>query len=170
MSELVYVSDVCKVIKRTQMLLKISESVKRNFTELGREGHILHMRFRELLRGVEKAEAEILRDYSSITLNRSKTLLSNLTFDGLLDLDSIARLLFTKTIEEKFTPKGFRFLSHLPLSIKEISQMVKTYHNLDNIIKLDSADFEPLLKNRSLLINEEIRNLREQILSGKVVA
>jgi diadenylate cyclase len=169
MSELVSVSDVCKVIQRAEMILKISESVKRNFTELGKEGNIMHMRYRELLRGVERSESEVIRDYANLSLKRSKTLLENLTFDGLLDLESIARLILEKPVEESITPKGFRFLSHLTLSAKEISQMTKTFHNLENILKLDQADFEPMLKNRASTIYEEIRNLREQVLSGKVI-
>lgn len=169
MSELVSVSDVCKVIQRTEMISKISESVKRNFVELGKEGNIMNMRYRELLRGVEKTELEILRDYSNFTLKRSQTLLSNLTFDGLLENESIARLIFEKSLDDGVSPKGYRFFSHLGVSAKEISQLVKMYKNLDNILKLDSADFEFVLKNRSNKIYEEIRNLREQILSGKVV-
>ena len=169
MSELVSVSDVCKVIQRAEMILKISESIKRNFTELGKEGSIMNMRYRELLRGVEKADSEVLRDYANPSLKRSKTLLTNLTFEGIVDTESIARLIFEKPTEESITPKGFRFLSHLTLSAKEISQMTKTFRNLDNILKLDPADFEPLLKNRANTIYEEIRNLREQVLSGKVI-
>ncbi len=169
MSELVSISDICKVIQRVEMILKISESVKRNFTEIGKEGYIMHMRYRELLRGVEKTKSEILRDYATLSLKKSKTLLSNLTFEGLLDIESIARLIFGKPLEENISPKGFRFLLHLTLSVKEISQMVKTYHNLENILKLDSSDLELILKNRTDIIYEEIRNLREQILSGKVI-
>ena len=169
MSELVSVSDICNVIQRAEMILKISESVKRSFIELGKEGSIMHVRYRELLRGVEKTKNEILRDYASLTLKRSNTILYNLTFDGLLDIESIARLLFEKTLEENISPKGFRFLAHLTISVKEISQIVKTYNNLENILKLNSIDFEPVLKNRSNIIYEEIRNLREQILSGKVI-
>ena len=169
MSELVSITDICKVIQRTEIILKISESIKRNFTEIGKEGNIMHMRYRELLRGVEKDESEILRDYATHSLKRSKTLLSNLTFDGLLNTESIARLVFEKPLEESISPKGFRFLSHLTLSLKEISQMVKIHHNLENILKSEPANFESVLKNRANIIYEEIRNLREQILSGKVI-
>jgi diadenylate cyclase len=169
MSELVSTSDVCQVIQRAEMILKISNSVKRNFTELGKDGNIMHMRYRELMGGIEKTEDEILRDYSTLSLKRSKILLSNLTFDGLQDLDSIARLIIDKPLEEKATPKGFRFLSHLTLSEKEISQIVKQHKNIEEIIKLKPADLEPLLKNRASTICEEILNLREQVLSGKVI-
>ena len=169
MSELVSISDVCKVIQRTEMILKISESIKRNFTELGKEGNIMHMRYRELIRGVEKTESEIIRDYATLSLKRSKTLLSNLTFEGLLDTKSIARLILEKPTEESISPKGFRFLTHLTLSEKENSLIVKQFKNLENILKADSSELESILKNRASTIKEEIRNLREQVLNGKVI-
>ena len=169
MSDLVSVGDVCKVIQRAEMILKISESIKRSFTELGKEGNIMHMRYRELLRGVEKIETEVLRDYSIIPIKRSKTLLSNLTFDNLLDKDAIARFIFEKPLEESISPRGYRFLSHLTLSMKEISLTVKSLGNLENILKADPVDLELILKNRASIICEEIRNLREQVLSGKVI-
>ena len=169
MSEMVSISDVCKVIQRAEMILKISESIKRNFSELGREGNIMHMRYRELLRGVERKENEVLRDYATLSLKRSKTLLENLTFDGLLDNESIARLIFEKPIEESISPHGYRFLAHLTLSVKEISQIVKQFQNLEKILSTDPFEFEPILKNRANTIKEEISNLREQVLSGKVI-
>ncbi|MCK5449307.1 DNA integrity scanning diadenylate cyclase DisA [Candidatus Pacearchaeota archaeon] len=169
MSELVSISDVCQVIQKTEMILKISESIKRNFTELGREGNIMQMRYRELIRGVEKTENEIIRDYASLSLKRSKTLLASLTFEGLLDTKSIARLILEKPTEESISPKGFRFLAHLTLSEKENSLIVKQFQNLENLLKADVSEFEQILKNRANTIKEEITNLREQILSGKVI-
>jgi diadenylate cyclase len=169
MSELVSISDVCKVIQRSEMILKISESIKRNFTELGKEGSIAHMRHRELIRGVEKTENEILRDYAEIPLKRAKTLLANLTFDGLLDIESIARIVLEKPLEDSISPKGYRFLSKLSLSGKEISQIIKLNKNLDNILKIESSSLEPVIKNRSADIYEEIRHLREQIINGKII-
>lgn len=169
MSEMVSTSDVCKVIQRAEMIVKISESVKRNFTELGKEGNIMHMRFRELIKGVEKIENEVLRDYSNISLKRAKTLLSNITFDGLLEIESIARLIIEKPLEESISPRGFRFLSHLTLTDKEISQIVKVLKNLNNILSFEPSELEILLKNRASTIKEEISHLREQVLSGKVV-
>ncbi len=169
MSELVSVSDACQVIQKAEMILKISESIKRHFTELGKEGSIMHMRYREILRGVEKAENEVLRDYANLPLKRAKTLLANLTFDGLLDTESIARLILEKPLDETISPKGYRFLSHLTLSGKEVSQVIRFNKNLDNILKLEPSSLEPILKNRSSTIYEEIRNLREQIINGKII-
>lgn len=167
-SELVSADDVCKVIQRAEMILKISESIKRNFTELGKEGSILHMRYRELLKGVEKSENEILRDYSAIPVKRAKTLLSNLTFDGLIENETIARLILNKTLEESAAPKGYRFLSHTSLTAKETSQIINEVKNIDNILKLTTQDLAPTLKARSQTIHEEIKNIREQIINGKI--
>jgi len=169
LSELVSVSDICKILQRAEMIQRITESVKRDFTELGREGNIMHMRYRELIKGVEKTKNNLLRDYSVISLKKSKNLLSNITFEGLLNLESIARLLFEKPLEESILPKGYRFLSHLSLSEKEISQITKNFKNIKEIIDAESKNFEPILKNRSSQIKKEIENLREQILNGKVV-
>ena len=169
MSEMVSINDVCKTIQRAEIILKISESIKRNFSELGKEGNIMHMRYRELLRSVERKENEIVRDYATVSLKRSKTLLENLTYEGLLDLKSIARLIFEKPLEENISPRGYRFLSHLTLSIKEILQIVKQFQNLEKILSADPSEFEQILKNRANIIKEEIGNLREQVLSGKVI-
>ena len=169
MSEMVSISDVCKTIQRAEMILKIAESVKRSFTELGKEGSIMNMRYRELLRGVERAGNEILRDYASLSLKKSKNLLENLTFDGLLDLESIARLILEKQLEENISPKGYRFLAHITISVKEASQIVKQFKNLERILSLEPNELEPMLKNRASKISEEIRTLREQVISGKVI-
>ena len=169
MSDLVSVGDACKVIQRVEMILKISDSVKKSFTELGKEGNIMHMRYRELIRGIDKIKTDILRDYSVIPIKRAKTLLSGLTFENLLDLESIARFVFEKSLEENISPRGYRFLSHLTLSMKEISQIVKTLKPLENILKSEPASLESVLKNRASIIYEEIGTLREQVLSGKVI-
>jgi DNA integrity scanning protein DisA with diadenylate cyclase activity len=128
----------------------------------------MQMRYRELIRGVEKAESEVLRDYSILSLKKSLLLLSNLTFDGLLDIEPISRLILDKPQEESIFPKGFRFLSHLTLSEKEISQIVKQFGNLKNILEAESKDYEFLLRGRASTFKDETILLREKILSGKM--
>ncbi|MBT6182561.1 DNA integrity scanning protein DisA [archaeon] len=169
MSELVSVSDVCKVIQRSEMILKISRSLKKNFTELGKEGTIMRMRYRELIKGIERSSEEILRDYAAIPLKKSRNILENITFEGLLELETIARLIMEKGLDENVSPKGYRFLGRLTLSQKEISLLVKEFENLNGILNAGSNDFEKILRNRSSPIHEEIIHLREQILNGKEV-
>jgi diadenylate cyclase len=169
MSGLTSVDDVCKVIQRAEMILIISESVKRNFTELGKDGNIMQIRYRELLRGVEKLENGILRDYSSLSLKKSKNLLKNLAFDGFLETESTARLILEKPLEEPISPRGYRFLSLLNLSENEISNLIHNFKDIDEILSVDSSKLEDVIKNRAAPIKKDIINLREQVLSGKAV-
>jgi diadenylate cyclase len=169
MSGLVSSGDVCKVIQRAEIILHISEAIKRYFAELGKDGNIMNMRYKELLKGVEKSEENILRDYSLLSLKKTKTLLSNFTFEGLLDLESVSRLLLEKSIDDNISASGFRFLSNLNLNEKEVSQIVDELKSLDKIFSANSEDFEKILKNRGEQIKNSIGDLREQILSGKII-
>jgi diadenylate cyclase len=169
MSDLVSCGDVCKVLQRTEMILKISEVIKRNFTEMGKEGVILNMRFKELIKGVEKSKESILRDYANLSLKRVDSLISNLTFEGLSDLDSISRLVFEKSLEDSVSCKGYRFLSKLNLNEKEIFQLVNNFKSLNNLFMASQEDLDMVFKNRGEDLKKEIDNLREQVLSGKTI-
>jgi diadenylate cyclase len=163
------VRDICRILQRTEMILRISENIRRNFTEIGKFGNIMNMRYKELLKGVEKVEENVLRDYAKMSLKKTKTLLSSLSYDGLLDLDAIARLVFEQGLEESSHPQGFRFLSNLTLTQKEISQIVTKFGTLNALLEDDSNKLEEILKNRTVTIKEEIEKLRLQVLEGKAV-
>lgn len=169
MSGLVSANDVCKVIQRIEIILHVSETIKRFFAELGKDGSIMNMRYKELLKGVEKIEEGVLRDYGLLSLKKSKKLLSNFTFDGLLDIDSISRLILEKSCEENISARGYRFLSHLNLNEKESSLIVDALGNLDKIFSATPEEIDAGIKGRGEAIRDEINNLREQILSGKVI-
>ncbi len=167
-SELVSVGDICKILQRCEMISRISDSMKKELIELGKEGNIIHMRFKELIKGVEKKEDDMIRDYSPLSLKKTKLLLSNLTFESLTEPEAIARLIFQKDLEDTISPKGFRFLSYLCLSEKESSLMINSFENLNGIINAEEIRLEGILKNRTADVKKEIIELREQILEGKV--
>ena len=129
----------------------------------------MNMRYKELLKGIERTEENVLRDYSKMSLKKIKTLLTSLSYDGLLDLEAIARLVFEKGLEESSQPKGYRFLSNLTLTQKEISMIVSSFGGLTDILEDDSNKLEDILKNRTSTIKDEMENLRIQVLEGKVV-
>jgi diadenylate cyclase len=169
MSSLVSANDVCKVIQRIEIMQHISESIKRYFAEIGKDGNIMNMRYKELLKGVEKIEDGVLRDYSALSLKKSRTLLSNFTFEGLLDLDSISRLVLDKSIEDNVSARGFRLLSHINLDEREVSVIVDAFQNLEKIFNASAQEIDEVIKGRGESIKDDIINLREQILSGKVI-
>lgn len=169
MSDLISVTDVCKVLQRSQIMLYISESIKKYFTELGKEGNIINLRYKELLRGIEKLRDMVLRDYSVLSLKKADLLLSNISFEGLLDLDAIARLLIGKGLDENISPKGYRFFSYLNLLEKEVSQLVDHFGNLSNLFRASALELSEVFENRGESLKNEVISLREQVLAGKVI-
>jgi DNA integrity scanning protein DisA with diadenylate cyclase activity len=151
------------------MISRISDSMRKELIELGREGNIINMRFRELIKGIEKKLEEMIRDYSSLSLKKTKLILSNLTFESLTEIDSIARLVFQKELEDSISPKGFRFLIYLGVNERESSGVIRVFENLNNLLELDEKKLEEVFKNRVPIIKQEIIDLREQILEGKAV-
>lgn len=169
-SEMVSAVDVCKVIQKTEIMDRISDDIKRQIIEIGNEGKIINMRFKELIRDYEKIENEIIRDYTAYPLKKTRTLLQNLSFEDILNLESISELILEKSLEETVEPNGYRFLSHLELTDKEISELVQEFKSLNSILNLEEKDLEIVFKEKHEIIKKEIDHLREQILSGKNVS
>ncbi|VVB79997.1 DNA integrity scanning protein DisA [uncultured archaeon] len=168
-SNLAAVGDVCKILQKTEIVLRNSEMLKKDFIELGKEGILMNLRYKELTKGVEKKQEDIIRDYSKTSLKKTKTLLGNLSYEGILELESIARLVFEKELEDSVSPRGFRFLSELNLSEKEVSNIVNITENLSEIINDDSNKLEQVLDAKTINIKEEIIKLKEKIIEGRVV-
>jgi diadenylate cyclase len=168
-TNMVSVSDVCKIIQRAEIILRNSETLKKDFIEVGKEGNLMNLRFKELLKGVERKEEEIIRDYSKMSLKKTKLLLENLSFEGLIELESIARLIFQKELEDIVSPRGYRFMSQLSISEKEAFAIVKEYESLNDILTDDSNKMEDILKSNAINIKEEIAQLREKIVEGRII-
>jgi len=169
MSDLVSVSDVCKVIQRAEIMLRISDSIRKYFTELGTQGSILNLRYKELLRGVEKLRDFVIRDYSTMALQKTNTMISNISFDGLLDLEEFSQLILGKKPEENVIARGFRFFSYLNIDEKEVSQLVDSFISLNKMFNVTNAELDKILPGKGEKLKQDIDNLREQILSGKVI-
>lgn len=169
MSGLVSVSDVCKVLQRAEIMLRISDSIKRYFTELGTRGSILNLRYKELLRGIEKLKDFIIKDYSIMPLQKTKSVLSNMDFEDLLDLISVANVVLEKNPEDSISPRGHRFLSYLNLSDKDNSALIDNSGSLDSLFKMNSEEFDKIIPGAGEILKRELLNLREQVLAGKVI-
>jgi diadenylate cyclase len=167
-SDLVSVGEVCKVVQRAEMILRISEMIKRYFTEIGTAGAVINLRYKELLRGVEKTQENVLRDYSKLALKRSKALLSTFNFDSLIDLEIIAKIMFAKSLEDSVSPRGYRFLSNLKIEEREVFQLVRNFGYLKDIFDAKLEDLQNVLKTRDAKsVKDEISYIREQFLSGR---
>ncbi len=168
-SNLASVGDICKIIQRAEIIVRNSEILKKDFVEAGKEGNLMNMRYKELIKGVDKKKEDIIRDYAKLSLKKTTTLLENLSSDGILEVEAIARLVFEREVEESVSPRGFRFLSELNLNEKEILAIVKAYNNLYEVLTDETNKLEGILDAKTINIREEIAKLKEKIIEGRIV-
>jgi len=167
-TNLVSVADVCTLLQRLEMIRKMANIINEYIVELGKEGIIMRMRMRELTKGIDKKQDFIMRDYLQKS-TKARQFFDNLSFEGLLDADNIARLLFGETSEVKIIPKGYRILNKTNLSADEIELLIRNLRNLDKIINADEETLYNLLKNRADSFKDELVQLKEQIMLGKKI-
>lgn len=161
-SGLVVVSDVCSVLQRMEILMRTAKTIERYLIELGREGIIIKMRLRELLKNVDKERKYILKDYSA-----KESALDDFNFDDLLDAENIAQLLFSKSGEEKVYAKGHRILNKMSLEKSEIINLTKKIGNLTSILEADETQLKKTLGPRKEHFQKETTSLKEQIMMAK---
>jgi diadenylate cyclase len=168
MTRLVSIGDVCSVLQRIEVIIKMIETMKRYLTELGNQGIIIRMRVREMFKGIENLEEQILNDYSNKPQNLKK-LLSGITFEGVIDTESLSRMLFENSPDTQIIPRGYRLLSKLNLTEREIKSLIFTFENLSSISESSEEEIGKILKAKAGSFKKEFEALREQILIGKKV-
>ncbi len=164
LSGLVVVSDVCAVLQRMEILMRTSKTIERYLIELGREGIIIKMRLRELLKNVEKERKLILKDYSA-----KESALDEFSFDDLLDANNIAQLLFSKSGEDKVHPKGYRILGKMNLEVRDVEKLVEKIGVLSSILESDDKIIKKILNSRADNFKKEVSSLKEQIMMAKKI-
>lgn len=167
-TRLVSIGDVCSVLQRIEVIIKMVETMKRYLTELGNQGVIIRMRVREMFKGIEVLEDLILQDYSNKPQNLKK-MLSELSFEGVIDMESLSRMLFENSPDTQIMPRGYRLLSKLNLTEREIKSLIDTFGNLSAISEANEEEINKILKAKTGSFKKEFENLREQILLGKKI-
>jgi len=167
-TNLVSIADICTILQRLEMLKKMAHIINEYIVELGREGIIVRMRMREVTKGIDKRESEIIKDYLGKP-EKAKQFFDNLSFEGLLDAENIANLLFGDPQENKLVPKGYRILRKTNLNEGEVKELIDFFKNLECILEADEISLKKVLKNHADGFKEEFAKLREQIMLGKKI-
>jgi diadenylate cyclase len=167
-TSLVSIADICSILQRLEMIRKMSQIINEYIVELGREGIIVRMRIREVTKDIDKKQEEIIKDYLQRP-TKVRQFFDNLSFDGLLDAENIAHLLFGDFSEKKIAPKGYRLLSKTNLNDMEIKNLIDSFNNFDGILEADEMSLGNVLKNRLESFKSEFSKLKEQIMLGKKI-
>ena len=168
-TNLTTMSDVCGVLQTAEIIRRISENVKRYLVELGKEGIIVSMRLKELVKNLSKERESIIKDYFSSGRTKKDEMLKNMNFDFLLETSNILRFLFGELHDKPISSRGTRILSKTNLLRKDIKILLNIFKTPDKLFNTDKEALTIALKNENLAdsLFDEIKNLKEKILMGK---
>lgn len=167
-TKLVSIADVCSILQRIEVIIKMMDTMNRYLTELGNQGVIIRMRLMEIFKGVEELEEKIVLDYSNKP-SATKKMLDSVTFEGVIDTESLARMLFENSPDTAISPRGNRILEKLNLTEREIKGLIDGFQNLSNIMDASNEELGNVLKAKTESFRKEFENLKEQILMGKKI-
>ena len=155
-------NQAIQVIQKGYMIQKIAEDLKKYTIELGKEGTLLKLRLKELLKDVEEETDFVIKDYTQFNLKRSKTLLADLYYEEILDDNHLLRIL---GYEEQAQPipvvKGWRILSKTSLHESEIAQLINESGSLGESL-YSSIDFYKRIlgDEKALTVKEELSKIK----------
>lgn len=167
-TNLVSIADVCRILQRIEIMKKMIAIINENIVELGKDGIIVRMRMREMVRGLDKEEEMIVKDYR-VKQTRLRSFFDNLNFEEILDVDDIAANLFKESTDKEVAPKGFRILSKTSLLRNDVDRLVNSFGKLDSLFTADDPQIEKVIGEQYKNFRKEINHLREQILVGRKV-
>lgn len=167
-TNLVSIADISTILQRIEMIRKMADIINEYIVELGKDGIIVRMRMREVAKGIEKEKDLIIMDYIAEP-EKVRNFFDNLSFEGLLDSENIARLLFGEPSEIRITPKGYRILSKTSLSDNELNNLIVNFKNFDGILNADTEELKSILKSFTEGFQSELLKLKEQIMVGRKI-
>lgn len=173
--DMVTVSDVCEVIRRSIKVLNIAREIENYIIELGTEGRLVKMQLDEMIVDVEEETLTIIKDYNNSLAKTPNELLNNLlrAFDeDISDLVFISRLLTLGStashIEQQISARGYRMLQKLPrIPAQVIDNLVERFGLLNLILQasieqLDEVEGIGGVRARS--IKNGLKRMQEQLL------
>jgi diadenylate cyclase len=180
--DLVTVRDVASVLRRLEMVRRISEEIDSYVVELGTDGRLLTLQLEELTGGLGNDRELVIRDYleaahNSGTVEQVLADLMELTSIELLDLAAGAKAVgFTvvgDALDAAVSPRGYRLLTKVPrLPGAIVERLVEHFENLQ---KLLSANLEDLMavegvgEGRARAVREGLSRLAESSILERYV-
>ena len=149
------------VIQKGRIIQKVADEMKRYILEAGVEGALLKTRLKEITTGVERETTLVIKDYTRLDVKRSKELLEDLSYDDILDAESILSVLAYESAKQAEQIKGWRILSKTSLEDSEIATVVRLTQSLGKAINSNQAMyFETLGEEKARAFKEEVDKIK----------
>jgi len=173
--DVVTVTEVCEVLRRSIKVLNIAEEIENYISELGIEGRLVKMQLDELVANVEDEATMIIKDYSNNKEKNAAEILHTVmrTFedemtDSVFLLRSLALGTSSIHLEQQVSPRGYRMLNKIPrIPPAVIENIVDRFHMLKNILlaSIEELDeVEGIGEVRARTVKNGLRRMREQFI------
>jgi diadenylate cyclase len=150
-----------QVIQKGRIIQKIAEDLRKYIVELGTEGTLIKTRLKEIMSGVERELNLIIKDYTKLDVKKSKILLESLSYDELLDIENILRVLAYEKMIQTSPIEGWRVLSKTSLPEADIAKLIRETGSLGEAIHSNvKAFFEIIGEEKAKTFKEEIDKIK----------
>ena len=150
-----------EVIQKGSIIQKIGRDIQKLLIELGKEGTLLKVRFKELLANVENETDLVLKDYTKLDMKKSRTLLKALSYDELLDPENILRTMAYENKLQQRPIKGWRMLNKTSLEESEIASLIKESGSLGKAVNSNIAYYKGIMgQEKAEKFKDEVERLK----------
>ena len=179
-NDIVTLQNVVLAIQRAEMVMRIVEEIQRQIYELGDDGRLVKMQLDELIGGLEKEEALIIKDYVVKKKKLPEKILEelkDLEYEDLLKESSITKLLgydyFDNYDEVAVYPKGYRILSKVPRMPNNIVEnLVDSFKSFQHILAADIESLDEvdgIGEVRARTIKQSLKRMQEQFVFDNII-
>ena len=183
-NDIVTLENVIVAIQRAEMVMKIVEEIQRQIYELGSDGRLVKMQLDELIGGLEKEEALIIKDYIIPGRGKNKRTpekviesLENLSYEDISKEAVIAKLLgyenFDNYDEVGVYTKGYRILNKIPrMPSSIVENLVDSFKSFQQILAADIEsldDVDGIGEVRAKTIKQSLKRMQEQFIFDNLI-
>ena len=183
-NDIVTLENVIVAIQRAEMVMKIVEEIQRQIYELGSDGRLVKMQLEELIGGLEKEEALIIKDYIIPGKGRNKRTtekviesLENLSYEDLSKEAVIAKLLGYETFdnydEVGVYTKGYRILNKIPrMPSNIVENLIDAFKSFQHILAADIESLDEvdgIGEVRAKTIKQSLKRMQEQFIFDNLI-
>ncbi len=171
--DLVVLADVAMVVRRFEMLSRVSVEIGRHVLYLGREGRLVRMQAEELLQGADEEFRALLKDYAfdgAADVGHLRAALAELPGASLLEVESIALALGypspAAVTEEHLHARGYRLLRRIPtLPAGVVARLVERFGGVPALVRADERlldDVDGVGARRARAVADGLARLRSE--------
>ena len=178
-NDIVTLKNVIDVIQRAEMVRRIADEIRRQIYELGEDGRLVNMQLEELMGGLEKEEALIIKDYLAPVKGKKKRTpenvieeLATIQYEDVTKEGTIAKLLGYETFdnydEVGVYTRGYRILNKIPrMPSNIVENLVLSFKSFQHILEADIESLDEvdgIGEVRARTIKQSLRRMQEQFM------